>query len=575
MGGRHFGIFEVVLVPEDVVTDEVARGQLAEANPFDPAQVAVDGLFESPDGAVFRVPAFVYQGYSRAADADGRERLTPSGEREWRVRFRPPMDSPEGAWRFSMEVALPAGGYISEATEFRPVRVDGHGVVRRSRFDARQLAFEDGAPFVAIGENMAWYDKRGTFAYDQWMKELAEYGGNYLRVWMPSWAFGIEWGEVGDYGGRLDRAWQLDQVYAKAEALDLQVMLTLQNHGPFSTLHASEWDRNPYNAKNGGPLATPAAFFTDPEARRLFKQRLRYIVARWGQSAHLLAWELWNEVDLVTDPGSEAVVSWNAEMAAELRRLDVHDHLVTTSLGGLDAFAAYFADDVPSLVSRFGFWSAPEIDFTQLHFYGLGPTEIDFSDALPRLVDYLAVYGKPVLVAEAGVSAVGEAETREYDPDGAGFHDILWAGLFAGGFGAGMSWWWDGINHPDGLIRAFRPLRRLVDGVAFDRQGFERVVIDDGELRTMALVGHDVVLAWVKDRTAQWYRPGEVPRVLAGSTVSLPVGAGRWQARWIDPYGGADGVAEVVEGAVGGGLTLPIPAFSRDTALRLERVAED
>ena len=43
----------------------------------------------------------------------------------------------------------------------------------------------------------------------------------------------------------------------------------------------------------------PAAFFTDPEAKALFKQRLRYLVARYGAYRNLLAWELFNEVQFV------------------------------------------------------------------------------------------------------------------------------------------------------------------------------------------------------------------------------------------------------------------------------------
>jgi hypothetical protein len=169
--------------------------------------------------------------------------------------------------------------------------------------DGSHLRHDDGAPYIAIGQNLAWYDGRGTFAYDDWIAKLAANGVNFIRLWMPSWAFGLEGirrapdgsvesSSLGDYTDRLDRAWQLDYVMDLAERNGIQVMLCIQNHGPFSLEANSEWDDNPYNAANGGPLAAPDAIFTDPTARALFQRRLRHLVARWGYAPNLLAWEL-------------------------------------------------------------------------------------------------------------------------------------------------------------------------------------------------------------------------------------------------------------------------------------------
>ena len=193
----------------------------------------------------------------------------------------------------------------------RPLRVGPSarpGFIRRSTKDARYLVHDDGSPYFAVGENLAWYDKRGTYAYDSWLARLAAQGATYARLWMPSWAFGIEWSDtgLGDYTDRLDHAWQLDAVMDTAADQGIAVELSLLNHGAFSTAFDSEWASNPYNVANGGPLATPADFFTSPVARRLFEQRLRYIVARWGYTTNLLDWELWNEADL-TDGYASAV----------------------------------------------------------------------------------------------------------------------------------------------------------------------------------------------------------------------------------------------------------------------------
>jgi hypothetical protein len=574
---------------------------VTEDNPFDPEVIAVDATFISPDGATFTVPAFAHQDFTRALDEAGdspRERLTPVGDLVWRVRFRPPMDAPGGLWRWSWRATTPDGVETSPELSFTPTPDTAtHGLVRTSPHDPRHLAHEDGAPFVALGENMAWYDARGSFAYDDWLATLSRSGGNFIRVWMPSWAFGLEWStrgadgtlsaRLGDYRDRLDRAWRLDTVLAAARQRGVQVMLTLQNHGPFSTIHASEWDRNPWNAALGGPLAEPSEVFTDASARALFKRRLRYIVARWGHLDNLLAWELWNEVDLVHPPESPEVVAWHREMASELRSRDHHDRLVTTSLGGLEALSALLDDDVASLSTRHApLWTLEGLDFTQLHFYGLGALQLDFSRDIRRLAPYLARYGRPLLVAEAGVSAASADETLSADPSQAAFIDILWAGLFAGGFGGGMSWWWDTITHPMALERHLAPLATLVHGVAFDREAFVAALdAPTADVTVHSLVGQTTALVWLRDTTHQRWAPSE--RVLPETTVALTgLAPGRWTASWLDPTVGwtCDEAFPCTppEGAVppperdvdvgaDGVVNLTAPTFRQHLALRLVR----
>ena len=301
----------------------------APANPFDADEIDVRAEFVSPGGVTVEVPAFWYQGYERSL-VGGNERLTPVGEPHFLVRFTP--ERP-GRWRWRWVVrrgdAIVALPYA--ALQVTPARAPGF--IRVSRRDPRYLAFDDGSPYFAIGENTGWYDRRCSFAYDDWFGHLAEQGANFGRIWMSSWTFGIEWDDtgLGDYTNRLDRAWQLDRVVEEAERDGIYVMLSLLNHGAFSSFFNSAWADNPYNVANGGPLANPAQFFTDPTARSLFARRLRYIVARWGWSTHIQSWELWNEVDLTDGYNSAAVTAWHADMAARLRALDPYDHLVTTS----------------------------------------------------------------------------------------------------------------------------------------------------------------------------------------------------------------------------------------------------
>lgn len=544
-------------------------------NPFDPGQVALDGEFRAPDGSVVVMPGFFFRPYARSL-AGGFERLEPRGQSQWRVRMTP---TRAGTWQWRWRVTTPAGRFDTEWEPFEvaPAAPGRHGFLRRSPLDGRYLRHDDGTPYVAIGQNLAWYDGRGTFAYDEWIARMAAEGATYIRLWMPSWAFGLEWirrepdgsvasSSLGDYTDRLDRAWQLDYVMDLADRHGLQVMLCIQNHGPFSLEANSEWDDNPYNAANGGPLEDPADFFTDAAARALFERRLRYLVARWGHATNLLAWEFWNEVDLVAS--GPAVTQWHADMGDVLAALDPYDHLVSTSL---------------ARSTTNPFWSLAQIDFTQIHHYQF-PLPIDMPTVIhSRLRAYAGAYpDKPRLVSEYGVDYRGPAETLAGDPDGVGFHQGLWIGLLGGGFGTGMSWWWDNVVDPSDLYFHFDAIARFVEGVGFDEQAFEAirptVVAAGRNLAAYVLRGDAMLLAWIQNVDHQWTfdppqppleGPDETP--VENALLALTgLADGAWTARWFDPYTGEEFARDDVV-ATAGAVTLAVPAFARDTALRLER----
>jgi hypothetical protein len=385
---------------------------------------------------------------------------------------------------------------------------------------------------------------------------------------MPSWAMGIEWsdGPLGHYGARLDRASQLDTVLEAAAARGIQVMLSLQNHGAFSTTANSEWTGNPYNAANGGPLATAAEFWTNPTARNLFKRRLRYIVARWGYSTALLAFELWNEADLVDGYKTEACLAWHREMADYLRAIDPHDHLVTTS------FAVFLFD--PRV------WREAGLDLTQLHFYSLTDTTSYGPDLAQDVAEFTAgrleIVDRPVLFSEIGVDARGPAETRAADPEGIGVHDGLFAGVVSGGFGTAMPWWWDNLIdvEPDRYYPMFGAVARFIDGVRFDRErfvGLEGAATSATRpLVAYGLQGRRRALVWVKDDAFQWYAPTPV-RVTDGVLRLDALAPGAWCGRWYDTWEGRFLDRVRFEARRGRPRALAIPPFERDLALRLKR----
>jgi hypothetical protein len=552
----------------------------AVVNPFDPDVIDVWGNFTRPDGTLVRVPAFFFQDFARRV-VNGRERLEPNGSPEWRVRFTP---TRPGRWQWFWSARTPAGVLRSEPEAFvvtdRPAAgetgLSAAGFVRRSERDLRYLVHDDGTPYFAIGENVAWYGDGRTLDYDRWFARLAEQSANFARLWMPYWAFALEAPAtpLGDYTSRLDRAWQLDHVFDLAQSSGLMLMLCLQNHGPFSLAFNSEWAQNPYNAANGGPLTQPREFFTDPTALALFRRRLRYCVARWGYAPQLLAWELWNEVDLTDGYDQNVVAAWHRDMATYLRSLDPNRHLVTTSL------ALY-----PSVLESPSFgeiWNTAGLDLTQIHRYttlgaNLPVGDTDVSRDLGHLVtEMLDRHGAPTIVGEYGVNSAGPAETAALDPDGIALHDALWSSALSGAFGTAMTWWWDSYvdERPDVFYPMFGAVARFVADVPWDQERFAATsataAAPGRDLVVYGLDGVNVRLLWIKNDDHQWNHPDSNP--VNGAICDLGRGTHHWNGQWWDTTTGT------VVGVVGirpGKGRITVPPFTGDVALRLTRARRD
>ncbi len=423
--------------------------------PFDPDAADLSVTFTLPSGRKVTAPGFYYAPYERVLVKDEKgedtEKLIPAGRGDWRVRYCP-VES--GVHRFLAVFRQQGLTRWIWSGQFRTRPTARPGFVRVDPSSRRFFQFDNGAPLFLLGECCCWGGKKGTFSYDDWFAIHQSSGMNGARIWMSPWAFGIEArpGSLNRYA--LDQAWALDYVVELAERLGIYLILCLDYHGMLKTVKDQwgkndNWRRNPYNRKLGGPCAAPGDFFTSPQARALYKKRLRYIAARWGYSTHILAWELWNEVDLTYSErgvNPRAVEAWHREMAAYLKRVDPNRHMVTTS---------FYSDRAGDRL-----WRASEMDFVQSHCYN----RPDPAGTLTRLArDMSARYHKPFLVGEYGVDSAGAKRTLKKDPLGQALHQALWASAFSGAAGAAMPWWWDNYIHPEGLYVIWRNLSDFLE----------------------------------------------------------------------------------------------------------------
>jgi len=432
-------------------------------NPFDPEQVAVDAEITGPSGKAVTVPGFYYAPMRLETKLKS-EYLRLAGTAGFRVRYAPPVP---GSYRLVLKVRDRSGAAQSAPVQFTATAGKNPGCIRVAKASPHYFAFDSGKPYFAVGEDVCWsWGSAPVAIYNDWFKGLGGAGGNWARLWLSFNEKGQEWmpaptprGGPGTYMGlgkyALDNAWRLDRIVGFAQQYGVYVMLCLGTYGEFTEggyFNEGSWVSNPYNAKNGGPCAKPEDFWTNEQARKMYKQRLRYLIARWGYSPNLFGWEFWNEV-----PPSPPEVAWIAEMATYLKQYDPSRHLVSTTYGAGET------------------WKCPDVDFSMSHMYGQAGNTADFTPNIVNDTRQNLRWGKPYLLAEFGID--WQTSDSKWDPKGTGLnmHNGAWAAMMSGAAGTSMLWYWDGYVHPNNLYHILTPARKFADTIDWTKTRFEPV----------------------------------------------------------------------------------------------------
>ena len=553
-------------------------------NPFSPEEIDVRGHFLSPEGEQLEIPGFFYQGYERRLEED-RERLVPYGRSEWKIRFAP---AETGRYSYHITVKDRLGTDITtKPRTFTAVPSDNKGFIRVSPRDYHAFELDSGAFFYPVGHNIrspsdtryakqfktAPVPDRGTYTYDHFFNRMAANHENFVEVWMASWWLALEWTQVrpGYHGvGRynLQNAWKLDHLLDEAQGNGIYVSLVINNHGKFSTFCDMEWESNPFNSANGGFLASPEEFFTDEEAKKHFKDLMRYIVARWGYSTHVFSWKLWSEINLVGDKNSfyhnPVVREWHREMGRFVKDLDPWDHLVTTHFSG-----DYKVQDK-------GICTLPERDYNTLDGYYKRKAGGDLKKLINQTCIFNEEFKKPAFITEFG----GEARGGPLEAIKADLHAGLWAGYMSSLAGTPLLWWWGLIDDMD-LYGQYDSLAAFADGE--DRRGKAyrkaAVKITSGEgpshLKAEAIRNETSALLWI-------YAPclftdlgkGCDPASWEGSSASLNgLEDGSYTVQFWDTDSGTVIETRQLDSA-GGIIGFDLPEIERDIACKIKRSIE-
>jgi hypothetical protein len=495
-------------------------------NPYDQAQVALSASFQAPSGASREVPGFW----------DGRD--------AWKVRFTP---DEVGAWHYTVHVRDRFGTADSSQGDFDVIASDRHGWLqvaswRDPKLSPRYLVYHDGTPFYGVGhcEAFTLADARTDAAGDLNTLKRMHANGENLVVWWPHYSYTFFSNSATKYE-RVDMQ-LIDSYLASAERLGITMVYTIWDHnllrGEGHSWGAGDWGRN------GFRLLTPNAadFFTDENSWHWQENLYRYIIARWGYSPAIV-WMTVSELD-GTSAGSQQD-AWHARINEYFVRNDPYRHPTTASLSG-DKFwpAGYAVTDIP-----------------QMHVYAAQ------KDAL-KMGDSIADWTARMWQEQARPNVVGEFGTTNSRIDPTLVHNGIWAGLASGAAITPLRWSDRGSwgRTRDTVMAQLHHLSTFVADIPFpslDLKPAELHTAGTG-IAARGIAGNGYAIIWVQSR-----QPDETRTDASISISGLQDGS--YTVRPFDTWQGNELEETTAQADGGGQLTLMLPAFRNDIALKLVR----
>jgi hypothetical protein len=463
---------------------------------------------------------------------------------------------------------------------------------------------------------------RGTYIFEEQLQELANNKMNVIRLGPgENWGFSFEWFQsgLGNYDGRQKQAWALDHVIDYAKQRNVYVIPVFEAQMFFEHPNPdvfNEWQWNPYNTANGGPLISSWDFWNNQDAITYYKQKLRYLSARYFYNWNILFYEFWNETQV--DPG------WLQDMYDYVNSATIsgvikqpngyifgpHKRLLTLSyhgLGGDTTIPNFKTVDVANwhfygCPTIYGFVTpspAPTGTFTGCPYDQINGALVLYNYLNNFVKNYIGGITKPIGVTELGLLA-NEAAGSDYSLNctydnncntvgqkccyqADQWRQSLWTILMAKGATIAPWYWWLPHNNKPGYsYQVFKTLADFMEGE--DLRGAERFIPETSspgnKLISFGLKKTGKVLIWTENTDSDWLKmmkenvsPVNIPDVSGGSLNLPDLPRGHYQLKMYNTQSGD--ILENKEIAVGDhGISLPLPAFNKDIATKLTFLAQ-
>lgn len=433
-------------------------------NAYDFAQARLACVLTAPSGATKTIDGFWKNGYTITNITNG-TLSTNAADNGWYVRFSP---TETGTWSYSLSFTDAGGTSTAVTGSFSCTASADKGFVRRQA-GKNYFQYDNGTSYIPIGQNLCWYNGNGLGDLKSWIDPMATNNANYLRYWLCYWATELEWTATQynyPYAGLKQyeqrRAFELDWLVDYAAQKGVYIDLCLQNHGQIQDPNVAgnyspQWDTNPYSSALGGPCTSPSNYWVNATGKTIYKNKLRYIIARWGYSPNILTWEFFNELNLTENYAANAAnaSAWVNEMAAYMKTTDPNAHLTSNSYTSTSVGAADLGN--------------ANLDIPQVHYYdgdntAFPPSRANYETVIATQAQTMtSTYNKPFLTGEFGLFTDDQnGNTAAYDPNGVMMHNVMWSTLLNGSAGAGFTWWWDSYTHPLST-KTYKIFKQLAD----------------------------------------------------------------------------------------------------------------
>ncbi len=300
-------------------------------NVFDPDEVKVDAIIQTPGGETLEFPCF----YFIKSYYDDTRWLMDTTYQYWKLRYSP---RETGIHTLQVRVTDQLGTHFSATTTFNAIPGDVKGFIQTDKDDPNFYRHESGEPYFPIGMHMQHLEDQ--IKHPRWqLEQMQANNANFIRQWIVG-NTQLEW-----TGGRFkglgyyspESSMMIDTLLNLFKEHDVYMQLVFNWHGQFSTNVNPNWAGNPYNVNYGGFLDHPREYFRNEQAFEQAKKKFRYIIARWGYSPNIFAWEFFNEVNFcgtfLQEPPSfdHDVANYHREMSSYVASIDIFNHIQTTS----------------------------------------------------------------------------------------------------------------------------------------------------------------------------------------------------------------------------------------------------
>ena len=488
-------------------------------NPFEQREVMLDLLVTSPSGKVLVVPCY-YVNVNNAGVV-------------WNARFTA---QEAGKYQYHFQLKTKSKTALSKKSSFTSIASTRDGILHAN--DRWTFRFDSGKPFRGLGENVGWESRsfeNSKWTYDYLLPSLHSNGANFFRTWMCAWNLPIAWSQV-NHTNRYSSSTayfnesgiqRMDELVRMCDSLGLHFMVSIDAHG--ALIPTGEWRHNNHNKANGGPATTPQEFFTNDESKAMYKNRLRYLIARWGYSSSIGAWEFFNEIDnaVFTPTPHDSVLidhhfitQWHDEMSTYLKKHDPYNHIVTTSISHRDIK---------------GLNELKNIDLNQRHIYNRT------NEIAPALQQYSQRYKKPYVIGEYGYDwnwdNVKHEDGEAFDYD---YKRGLWYGLFSPTPIVPMTWWWEFFDERN-MTPYLKSVSMINDMMLTSGNGsFDTVSVSAASLETYAVkCGKDYFIYALNNTTKE-----------ITSTISINVTDGSYTLATFNPATAVSTEVDLIRGEV-------------------------